>query len=346
MTLRRWLGPCLALALLGACTAPVRDLAGSGPTASPAGTGSSPTMQPDDLLDLTVYFRSGEGRDAFLVPVTREATIVDELPGKELVLEALALLIAGPSDDDGLDLHPPLPPATTVRSLRLEGETAHLDLSHEVISKADEVGAGPENELLALAAIAATLTEFPAVEQVRLSVEGQQRGQRSGVDVGAFWGGWGLPEVLVRDDSVLAEPAEGEGLPDLELFTADDQALGSPGDDVALTSVRVRDRTAYLRLVVEVSDVEDPDAAPQVPLTRVRAVGGDVVLEIDDVAVYDADVAPGQRIDVDNAAFEGVTVEDVDGNGRVRIVVASSHARSFWLHHLSSPTRIVLDVRK
>ena len=348
MTPRRWLGPLLALATLAACTSTAPDLAGSSPASAPSAEPvSSPTLQPDDRVDLTVYFRSGEGADAFLVPVTKEASIAGDLPSKGLALEALELLIAGPADQDGLDLLPPLPPATKVRSLRIEGDTAHVDLSHEVISRADEVGRAPENEVLALAAVAGTLTEFPAVVKVRLSVEGRQSGRHSGVDVGAFWGGWGLPEVLIRDDSVLAEPVEGEGVPDLELFGHGDQVLGSRDGEVTLTSVRVRDHTTYLRVIVEVADAQDPDAAPQAPPhTRAREVGGEVVLEIDDVVAYDADVAPGQRIGIDNEAFEGVTVEQLEDEGRVRIVVAPANGRAFWLHQLSSPTRIVLDVRK
>lgn len=325
----------LAVALLAACTrAPMDDA-----TIEPVR--AEPTMQPDDMVDLTVYFRTGEGDEAFLAPVTRETGIDEDLPRR-----AIELLIAGPSKDDGRDLAAPLPPSTQVRQLRIDGDIAHLDLSHHVITDSEDVNPSPENEALALAAIAGTLAEFPVIEQVRLSVEGAQTGMRDGVDIGAFWGGWGLPEVLVPDDSLLTQPAEGEGLPDLERFTREAQEVGSSTDArLGVTRVRPRDRTTYLRIVVEVEDLADPDSAAAIPPARAHPAGGTVVLEIEGIAQYDADFSPGQRIELEGPAFDGVEVE-TDDAGRVRIIVSHGEARDFLLHTLSSPTRLVLDVKK
>ncbi|MGH3665024.1 MAG: hypothetical protein ACRDU8_02835, partial [Egibacteraceae bacterium] len=36
---------------------------------------SDSATQPDDLVDLTVYFRDGDGRSARLAPVTREVPV-------------------------------------------------------------------------------------------------------------------------------------------------------------------------------------------------------------------------------------------------------------------------------
>lgn len=339
--MRGLLAALVAALAAAACTAsPTTD---AEPVTSPASTEQvEPTMQPSDVVDLTVYFRSGEGSGAHLVPVTREAAIDDDLPRR-----ALELLIAGPGDDDGRSLDPPLPAGTQVRDVTVTDGTAVVDLSHEVISRAGDVNPSPEHEALALAAVVGTLTEFPAIERVRLLVEGHQRGVHGGVDVGAFWGGWGLPELLVRDESVFSQPAEGEGVPDLQSFETGNQTLGAaPDDPLAVTSVRIRDRTTYLRVVVELAVVDDPDVAAAVPPTRARMLGGNVVLEIEDVADYDADFAPGQRVELDDPMFEGVTVEETERDGRVRIVVLPREERPFWLHDLSSPTRIVLDVRK
>ncbi|HVM15910.1 MAG TPA: GerMN domain-containing protein [Egibacteraceae bacterium] len=337
----------LLLALLAlltvACTA-LPDGSAAGPDSSPAaGTVSAePTMQPDDVVDLTVYFRRGEGEGAHLVPVTRETSIDGDLP-----LTALELLLAGPAEEDGRDLTAPLPTSTEVRSLRIEDGTAHVDLSHQVITAAESANPSPEHEALALAALVGTLCELPAIEQVRLSVEGAQAGLRSGVDVGAFWGGWGLPKVLVPDDSVMSEPAEGEGVPDLARFGGHNQEIGAPTDEgVAITSVRIRDRTTYLRVVVELEHAEDADTSPAVPPARAHRAGNDLVLEIDDIAHYDADFAPGQRLEFDDPPFAGVRVDQTERDGLVRIVVLPDQPRDFWLHTLSSPTRIVLDVRK
>lgn len=342
-TLLRALSACVALVLVGACDTGSPGGTDTVPPARAADPVSAPTMQPDDEVDLTVYFRVGEGAAAHLAPVTKGTKITEDLP-----LTALGLLIAGPWSVHG-DLRPLLPASTSVRSLRVEGDTAHVDLSREVLSDAAAVDPQPAHEVLALAAIAATLTEFPAIERVRLSVEGRQRGvlPGTGADIGAFWGGWGLPEVLVRDDSVLAEPARGEGVPPLEGFTLGEQRLGVAGEDegVAVTGVRVRDRTTYLRLVVEVTDPADPDMDVDVPPVTARPIDGGVVLEIDGVAAYDADVAPGQRIELDDPGFGGLVVDDL-GGGRVRAVVNAPRTRGLWLHRLANPTRIVLDVRK
>lgn len=304
---------------------------------------AQPTMQPDDVVDLTVYFRSGEGSSAHLVGVTKEVAITDDLPR-----QAVQLLIDGPAETDGAGLSPALPPETRVLDLTVTDGTAHLDLSHEVISEADEVNPSPEHEALALAAIAGTLTEFPAIERVRLSVEGRQTGWRSGVDVSAFWGAWGLPELLVRDESVMSDPAaEGDGVPDLALFSTDEQTVGAPpSEPVAVTNVRVRDRATYLRIIVELAAVSDDGTPASVPPARARLDGDRIVLEIDDVAAYEADFEPGQRVELDDPAFQGVAVEDTDEEDTVRIAVLPGGERDFWLQDLSSPTRIVLDVRK
>lgn len=334
----------LLLGLLGvlavACTAL--------PSGTPSEPGSSlaepvtasPTIQPDDVVDLTVYYRSGEGEGAYLVPVTKETSVDDDLPRT-----ALELLLAGPDEEDGRDLAAPLPTSTEVRSLRIDGGTAHVDLSREVITEADSTN--PEHEALGLAALVGTLAELPAIMQVRLSVEGAATGVQDGVDVSAFWGGWGLPEVLVPDDSVMSEPVEGEGVPDLTLFGGKPQEVGTSTEDaVAVTSVRIRDRTTYLRVVLELEHAEDSDASPGVPPARARVDGDRLVLEVDDIAHYDADFAPGQRLELDDPPFEGVSVEETARDGLVRIVVLPAGDREFWLHTLSSPTRIVLDVRK
>ncbi|MEX0657534.1 MAG: GerMN domain-containing protein [Egibacteraceae bacterium] len=324
-----------AVLVLAACSR-----GGTEPLADPISV--EPTMQPADMVDLTVYFRSGEGSSAFLVPVTIETEITDDLP-----LAAVHYLIAGPRGEDESGLSAALPPETQVLDLFVAEGTAHLDLSREVISRAAGVNPSDEHEALALAAIAGTLTEFPTIEQVRLSVEGHQTGSRRGLDVGAFWGGWGLPEVLVRDESIMVEPGEGDGVPPLDSFSTEDQDIGAPPDQpLAVTRVRVRDRVTYLRVIVELADVGDPDASAAVPPARVREDGGRIVLEIDGIAAYDADLEPGQRVDVEDPAFDGVVVDDTDRPDQVRITVLPTSPRGFWLHDLSSPTRLILDVRK
>jgi hypothetical protein len=325
------------LVLLGGC-----DGGGAGlGSAAPEGT---PTIQPDDMVDLTVYFREGSGAGAFLVPVTREIDVTEDLPRT-----AVELLLAGPEEGDGSNLLAPVPPGTRLLDLEVEGDTATVDFSAEIIRSAGEVGASAENEVLALAAVADTLTEFPAIERVRVLVEGRAEGWRSGVAVDRFWGGWGLPSMLVRDESVIGRPRDGEGVPDLGQFTAEAQQAGSSdAAPVQVTSIRTRDRITFLRVVVELADGTDPEAAAaMVPATRARPDGrGGVVLQISDVVALQADLVRGDGFDLAQYGFGDLTVGADELPGALTVALTADEERPFRLHSLTSPTRVVLDVKK
>jgi hypothetical protein len=325
-------------AAMAACSSPATSEQSEDARAEPAT--DEPTMQPEDHVDLTVYFRRGEGSDAHLEPVTREVRLDDDLP-----LLALQHLVAGPSEDDGRELSAPLPEQTRVQGLEIADGTATVDLSPHVIADASSVGDSAENEALALSAIAATLAEFPGVERVALTIDGHRSGWHGGVDVGAFWGGWGLPGALVPDDSVIGAPKDGEGVPDLEQFSVDHQHVGSDGDEpVEVESLRIRDRTTYLRFIVELD--EDDDRSASVPRTRARMIGGNIVLELEGVADLGEDVGPGTRLDVDHSVINGIEVEETERPGRLRAVVLLHDEREYWLHSTSSPARVILDIRK
>lgn len=334
---------CLVLA---ACTAapPAAEVsrAQEGPAvvAPSAAEAARDSVQASDVVDLRVYFRSGTGRDAFLTPVVREVPLDADLPRA-----ALDLLLAGPGAADGA-VRAPLPATTKVTGFRVDGDTAYVDLSPEIIADAASVGASPEHEALALAAVANTLTEFPTIAQVRLTVDGVADGRRAGLDIGRFWGGWGLPERLVRDPSVVGPITDDGGLVDLGRFSRASQTLGSrEASPVSVTSVRARQRTTYLRLTVELADATGDAAPAGPPPTRASLRGGDVVLEIDGVVEYAADMAVGQRLDLQDPAFNAVGVERTDLPGTVRIMVSPVESDEFYLHTLTSPTRVVLDVR-
>lgn len=330
----------LWLLLLAGGLAPVACSAGSiddGAAQPVSGrvTEVPPTLQPDDMVNLTLYFRAGEGPHAHLERVIREVSVDQDLPRR-----ALELLLAGPADGES-NLAPALPLTTQIRTLEVHGGDAHVVLSPEAVRDAGAVGASPANEALALAAVANTLTEFPSVEQVRLEVEGQ------GIEPGEFWGGWGLPPVLVRDESLVGPPAGGEGVPELGRFTTDPQTTGNDGGgEIDLTNLRVRDRLNHVRLIIELGDPDAPDAGAPVPLVRARGLRDEIVLDLDGVDVSSQDLPAEQRLGLSDPAFRSLRVEPGAARTAIRLAVADARERRFWLHSTTGPTRIVLDVKK
>lgn len=331
------------LCLLAACDGGAPTATETTPQPSALAVGTEADLPDDNAVNLKVYFRSGTGATAHLVAVEREVPIRDDLPR-----QALELLLAGPVEGDGRDLQRVLPASTRILGLRVDGDLAHVDLSEEVLTDARDVASSPEAELLALAALANTLTEFPAIDRIRLTVGGEPvSAQDPAETVRAFWGGWGLPEILVRDESVVGPPREGEGMPELGRFSLEPQEAGDDGaPGVQVTSVRTRDRTTYLRLVVEVADAATPESPSAVPPTRAVTEGDAIVLELDGVAGYDADFGLGQRVQFNDPSFHSVEIEQADLPGTARFRIIPTTPRQFRLHLLSSPTRVVLDVRK
>lgn len=332
-------GLCLLLAACDGGTGPSVETT---PQSSTLAMGTDADLPSEDAVNLKVYFRSGTGANAHLLPVVREVPIREDLPR-----QALELLLAGPDEGDGRDVQPVLPSSTRILGLRVEGDLVHVDLSEEVVADARDVASSPEAELLALAALANTLTEFPAIDRVRLTVEGSPVSAEEPTEVRAFWGGWGLPEILVRDESVVGPPREGEGVPELSRFSVEQQEAGDDGaPGVLVTSVRTRDRTTYLRLVVEVADPAVPESPSAVPPTRAYAEEDAIIVELDGIAAYDADFGLGQRVQFNDPSFHSVEIEQADLPGTIRFRITPTTPRQFRLHLLSSPTRVVLDVRK
>lgn len=312
--------------------------------AEPAAPAAATALQSADVVDLTLYFRRGWGPEAHLVPVTRQVPVGEQLPRR-----ALELLLAGPEPDDGEGLAPPLPTSTAVLDFQVVGEVAEVDLSAEVVADRAAVGASAEHELLALAALANTLTEFPEIEQVAVTVDGRSAGPPDGGgagvdDVAEFWGWWGLPQRLVRDDSVIGPVTDGGRLPELARFARAPQTIGAEGAQAVVEAVRVSSRTTSVRVTVELSDPGGAAAAP-VPAATARPTADGVLLEVDGVAAIAPDVRLGAASAVPAPPFTAVTV-DGDPPGPLHVLVRSRDPHPFLLHTLASPTRLVLDLRK
>ncbi len=146
-------------------------------------------------VEMTLYFRLDTPDGSWLAP---EKRAVD---GVEPCRAAMEALIAGPGP--GSSLKPVLPGTVKVLDASLSGGVCTVNLSKEILTDSSEVGAGASSEMLALAAIADTLTELEGVEKVKLLVEGAQSGMVEGRFVEDFWGHVGLPEYLERNEEVI-----------------------------------------------------------------------------------------------------------------------------------------------
>ncbi len=145
---------------------------------------------------LTLYFALYSGTGAWLEPVERA------VPHSEEVARAAMLeLIKGP--DDGSGLKAVIPATVKIRSISITGGVCSLDLSKEILTDSASIGVSATTEGLLLAAIADTLTEFPTITKVKLTIEGKSSGLVDGRPVEDFWGHVGLPDELVRDETVI-----------------------------------------------------------------------------------------------------------------------------------------------
>ena len=102
----------------------------------------------------TLYFADGQ----FFFPVSRRMANNDDLPRA-----ALQVLLAGPSIGSGLSN--PVPHGVEIRSFKLVGDAAQVDLTEEILAEHGDTQA-------AETAIVQTLTALPGVSSVALSVEG------------------------------------------------------------------------------------------------------------------------------------------------------------------------------
>lgn len=154
-----------------------------------AGTGSN-------QVKLTVYFARFSDTGAGLVAVQRTVPYT-----QEVARAAMLQLIQGP--DAGSGLKAVIPATVQIRSISVANGICSLDLSKELLTDSASIGVSATTEGLLLAAIADTLTEFPTITRVKLTIEGKSSGMVDGRAVEDLWGHVGLPELLVRDEDVI-----------------------------------------------------------------------------------------------------------------------------------------------
>ena len=320
----RWLLAAVLVLCLAGCTP-------AAPTALDEVVAAEATPQAAGLVDLTIYYRHGRGEQSYLSPIKHEVPVSEDLPRT-----ALRLLLDGPQGDtDGLMA--PLPPTTEIISFAVQDQTAKVNLSRAVIDDAGIVGTRPEHEYLALAAIANTLTEFPAISRIALTVDGKRGGP--------FWGGWGLPKWLVRDDTVVDPVSPGRVVPDLSRFSAATQGVGGRRDSPAvISSIRARPRVGYLRVTLELTTPDGDPLMGPLPRTRVHRSGGSVELSMT------AEAARGVIGDLattfDDPTFTSASVQGRGQPPSVLVTVDPAPAGGFFLHTSIKPTRVILDIRR
>lgn len=325
----RFFAACVVLASLAACT---MDAAPE--VVEDDMVQAEPTIQPQDLIDLKVYFRQRDGRDAHLKPVLREVPVSEDLPRT-----ALALLLEGPTETDPPGLKAPLPTSSRVTRFSVRNGEARVELSRSAVTDVAPKHKRPVDEVLALAAVTNTLTEFPDIRRVRLRIKGQTSRR--------FWGGWGVPKVLVRDESLIS-PQSKVALPPLHGFDRRPRRIGMerrrrPVPKVA--AVRIQSLTTYLRVTVEVTGGKGRSLKGPVPPAQARRDGKKIVLRVQGNPAKKV----GGRLagSVRDPALRGGRVDVTKGRPRQVVVRLRSHRPAkFLLHTLSEPARVVLDIQR
>lgn len=294
----------------------------------------------DDEVALTIYLRTGSSRDARLATVSR--TVPTE---GNLAQRAVELMLAGGTEEERLKS--PWPAGTRVLDVQVSDGTATVDLSNEALTRAPAVERAAHLEMLAMAALANTLTEFPTIERVAVTIGGRTVADE---DVRVFWGGWGIPEHLVRDMSLVVEPATGQ-VPAFADFSPQRQSVGSSETEpVLVRKIRARDRITYVRIVVEIADIDQPDASPpDYPRAHARTSPGQVVLEVTRIGELAEDAVPTDIGPGLEPYLSDLRVVDGFRPQSLRISLAKSdesEMRPIRLRTATSPSRIILDVLK
>jgi germination protein M len=144
-------------------------------------------------LLLQVYFLRTVGGRQYLVP-ERHAVPATRAVAAAAVRELLAGRPLFPGS------RPPFAAGTRLRGVRLDGGTATVDLSREVLR-----GPAGDPERYPLQALVHTVTQFRTVKRVVVAVEGRVSGTVAGRSLTAFWD-VAPGEPLVRDRAIRLAP--------------------------------------------------------------------------------------------------------------------------------------------
>jgi len=152
---------------------------------------SSDQNDPAQTMEIAVYYLKSTDQEFYLV---REVHQVEKTT--EVAQAALNELIKG--DPVTPDAYRVLPEDTRILGVNIENGLATIDFSPEVL----RANVGSSGEGLGIASIVNTLTEFPTIQEVAFTVDGQVENAMD------WWGHVGLYEQpFQRDLSNVFEPA-------------------------------------------------------------------------------------------------------------------------------------------
>lgn len=150
---------------------------------------TSPTVKKTTII---LYFGVDKEGAMYLI---REERDIPQTP--TVARAALEELIKGSKETGRISF---IPKDSKVNMVRVDNSVATVDFSKEVL----KANVGSEGEALGIAQIVNTLTEFPSIKKVRLTVEGRDKGAINGRNIEDWWGHIGLyDQPFSRNESVV-----------------------------------------------------------------------------------------------------------------------------------------------
>jgi germination protein M len=125
----------------------------------------STAKPPEEKAAVTLYFSNRDGTN--VVGETRVIAFPSEITRHDYIKLVLQELIKGPRN---ANLKITIPPEAKVQEVRLQEDIACVDFSEEMQSKH---WGGATGEALTINSIVNTLTEYPYIQRVKMTVEGE-----------------------------------------------------------------------------------------------------------------------------------------------------------------------------
>ena len=136
-----------------------------------------PVQEPPETMEVAVYYLKSANNEMYLVREVHEVE-KSEAPARAALNE---LINGTPITEGAIKV---LPTDTKILGIKIDQGLATVDFSSEVL----QANVGSSGEALGIASIVNTLTEFPSIQKVQLTVDGDPE---KGMD---WWGHVGLYE--------------------------------------------------------------------------------------------------------------------------------------------------------